>query len=176
MERSTFCCPSASRGFRRRSEARSAVGNRRFACSLFTECHARDQSSLLSAFPVFGVHPAMFDLEAYFSRIAYVVTREPSLATLAAIHRHHVRAIPFENLDVLLGRGIRIDLVSIAQKLIQGSRGGYCFEQNGLLRAALTALGFAVNPLIARVRWQVPLETETAFTHMLLRVETEDGP
>jgi N-hydroxyarylamine O-acetyltransferase len=118
----------------------------------------------------------MFDLEAYFSRIGYVGTREPSLATLAAIHRHHVRAIPFENLDVLLGRSIRIDLSSITEKLIHGSRGGYCFEQNALLRAALTAIGFRVTPHMARVRWQVPPETETALTHMLLRVETGAGP
>lgn len=118
----------------------------------------------------------MFDLEAYFSRIRYVGTREPTLATLSAIHRLHARTIPFENLDVLLGRGIRIDLASIGEKLIHGLRGGYCFEQNGLLRAALTALGFRATPLMARVRWQVPPETETALTHMLLRVETEVGP
>jgi N-hydroxyarylamine O-acetyltransferase len=118
----------------------------------------------------------MIDLNAYFSRIGYDGTRAPTLANLTEIHRQHARSIPFENLDVLLGRGIRIDLVSIQQKLIQQQRGGYCFEQNALLAAALQLLGFQVTSLLARVRWQVPPETETPLTHMLLRVETENGP
>jgi N-hydroxyarylamine O-acetyltransferase len=115
------------------------------------------------------------DLDAYFARIGYSGPREPSLAVLNAVHAHHVRAIPFENIDVLLGRGIRIDLLSIEQKLVKGRRGGYCFEQNGLFSAVLRALGFAVTPLIARVRWQVPEGTNAPFTHMLIRVETEEG-
>jgi N-hydroxyarylamine O-acetyltransferase len=118
----------------------------------------------------------MINLDAYFSRIAYTGTRAPTLATLIEIHRHHARAIPFENLDVLLGRGIRIDSASIEKKLIHDRRGGYCFEQNGLLREVLQALGYHVTPLIGRVRWQVPAESETALTHMILRVETEVGP
>jgi N-hydroxyarylamine O-acetyltransferase len=116
------------------------------------------------------------DLDAYFARIGYTGTRAPTLATLTGIHRHHARAIPFENLDVLLGRGIRIDQTSIVRKLIHDRRGGYCFEQNGLLRDVLTELGFRVTPLMARVRWQVPADVETPLTHMLLHVETEDGP
>ena len=90
----------------------------------------------------------MIDLEAYFSRIEYTGTRVPTLATLTEIHRHHARAIPFENLDVLLGRGIRIDPTSVEKKLIHDRRGGYCFEQNGLLRDVLTTLGFRVTPEI----------------------------
>lgn len=114
----------------------------------------------------------MVDLEAYFDRISYTGTRDPSAATLTAIHRQHVRSIPFENLDVLLGRGIRIDEASIERKLVQDRRGGYCFEQNRLLAAVLQALGFGVTPLMARVRWQVPRGTSTPLTHVLLRVET----
>lgn len=116
------------------------------------------------------------NLETYFARIGYSGTRETTLETLTAIHRHHVGAIPFENLDVLLGRGIRIDSASVREKLITQRRGGYCFEQNGLLFSVLTALGFRVTPLIARVRWQVPVDVPTPLTHMLLRVETECGP
>ncbi|MEO7598769.1 MAG: arylamine N-acetyltransferase, partial [Opitutus sp.] len=66
-----------------------------------------------------------------------------------------------------------IDLASIERKLVAGRRGGYCFEQNALLGAALQALGFAVTPLMARVRWQIPAEIATGLTHMLLRVEAE---
>ena len=113
------------------------------------------------------------DLAAYFARIGYTGPRAATLATLTAIHQHHVRAIPFENLDVLLGRGISLELAAIEQKLVQQKRGGYCFEQNGLLRDVLRALGFRVTPLIARVRWQVPAEVATPCTHMVLRVEVD---
>lgn len=113
-------------------------------------------------------------LDAYFARIGYTGPRDPTLAVLTAIHQHHVRAIPFENLDVLLGRGIDLSPAAITQKLVHDRRGGYCFEQNGLLRDVLRALGFRVTPLIARVRWQVPDDVVTALTHMLLRVDLGD--
>ncbi len=111
------------------------------------------------------------DLEAYFTRIGYTGPREPTLEVLTAIHQHHSRAIPFENLDVLLGRGINIEPAAIERKLVHDRRGGYCFEQNSLLRLVLTTLGFQVTPLIGRVRWQVPAETATGLTHVFLRVD-----
>ncbi|HYP17876.1 MAG TPA: arylamine N-acetyltransferase [Opitutus sp.] len=116
------------------------------------------------------------DLDAYFARIGYAGPRTPSFATLAEIQRRHICAIPFENLDVLLGRPIQLDLAAIEQKLVHQRRGGYCFEQNALLRAALTGLGFPVRSLIARVRWQVPADTDTAKTHMVLSVDVEGRP
>ncbi len=115
--------------------------------------------------------PSSFDLDAYLARIDYTGPREASLAALAQIHYRHVCSIPFENLDILLGRPIRIDPSSVQQKLIHDRRGGYCFEHNTLFAAALTALGFRVTPLAARVRWQVPAEVKTALTHMILAVE-----
>ena len=117
--------------------------------------------------------PAL-DLDAYFARIGYTGPREPTLAALAAILRKQVCTIPFENLDVLLGRPIRTDVGSVVRKLVHDRRGGYCFEQNHLLLYALRGLGFTAEPMIARVRWQVPPETATGLTHMLVRV-TLDG-
>ena len=111
------------------------------------------------------------DLDAYFARIAYDGPRDPTLPTLIALHQHHARAIPYENLDVLLGRPISLEPAAIARKLIHTRRGGYCFEHNALLRDVLRALGFHVTQLIARVRWQIPAEVPTAFTHMVLRVD-----
>lgn len=113
------------------------------------------------------------NLDAYLSRIGYTGSRAPTLETLSGIHRRHPEAIPFENLDVLLGRPIRLELGSIEQKLVRERRGGYCFEQNTLLFAALRALGFRVTPMIARVRWQVPADVTTPQTHMVLRVEID---
>lgn len=111
------------------------------------------------------------DLDAYFERIGYTGPRTAAFATLAAIHRHHAEAIPFENLDILLGRGIRLDLPALEQKLVRDRRGGYCFEHNGLLAAVLRALGFVVTPMLARVRWQVPAGVPTPQTHMILRID-----
>lgn len=110
-------------------------------------------------------------LDAYFARIGYTGPRDPTLATLTAIHQHHARAIPYENLDVLLGRPISLDPAAIERKLVHERRGGYCFEQNALLCSVLRTLGFHVTTHIARVRWQIPADVCTALTHMVLRVD-----
>ncbi len=113
------------------------------------------------------------DLEAYFRRVNYSGTREPTLETLRALNFAHVCAIPFENLDILLGRGIPIDLATIEKKIVRGGRGGYCFEQNTLFSAVLRQMGFAVTTLAARVRWNVAPETATPRTHMVLLVDLD---
>jgi N-hydroxyarylamine O-acetyltransferase len=111
-----------------------------------------------------------FDLDAYLRRIGYTGPRTISLETLAAVHRAHASAIPFENLDPLLGRPLQLDIVSLQHKLVAQRRGGFCYEQNLLLGAALRAIGFGVTDLAARVRWNMPPEVTRPRTHMLLAV------
>jgi N-hydroxyarylamine O-acetyltransferase len=113
------------------------------------------------------------DLDAYLDRIAYIGPREPSLACLHGLLAAHSSTIPFENLDVLLGRGISLDPAAIEQKLVGDRRGGYCFEQNSLLLLALEALGFRVTPLSARVRLQRPRDYTPPRTHLFVRVEID---
>ena len=115
------------------------------------------------------------DLDAYFARIGYTGPRTPTLAVLHALTLHHATSIPFENLDVLLGRGISLAPEAIFQKLVRDRRGGYCFEQNNLLLLVLRALGYRVTPIGARVRWQIPRDIQPARTHLFLRVHFEDG-
>src|SRR6185295_14851436 len=105
-----------------------------------------------------------FDLDGYLARIGYDGPRRASHETLTALHEAHEAAIPFENLDILLGHPISIELAALQLKLVGGRRGGYCFEQNTLFRAVLEALGFRVTSLAARVRGGGVLRPRT---HML---------
>lgn len=116
-------------------------------------------------------------LAAYCRRIGWDGPVAPDRATLEAFALRHPGAIPFENLDPFLGRPVDLSADALVAKLIQRRRGGYCFEQNGLLRLALEATGFEVVPLSARVLWMQPPDAPVPpRTHMLLRVELAEGP
>lgn len=118
-----------------------------------------------------------FRFSDYLTRIGHDGALQPDLATLTALHRAHVDKIPFEGLDPLLGRPVELDAASIQDKLLDRGRGGYCFEQNALFKAALETIGFKVTGLGARVRWMAPPESPLGpKTHMLLKVDLADGP
>lgn len=112
-------------------------------------------------------------LDAYRARIGYDGPLRPDFDTLAAIHRLHSRAIPFENLNPLLGLPVLLDAASLQRKLVEGGRGGYCFEHNLLLAHVLRQIGFEVTTLAARVMWNLPAEVVRPRTHMLLAVALE---
>ncbi len=114
-----------------------------------------------------------FDLSAYLTRIALKVPPPATAEGLAILQHAHRLAIPFENLDILLGRGIAIDSASVFAKLVTARRGGYCFEQNRLFGDALDALGFAWRPLLGRV-WLGYEGPPPGKTHALCLV-TIDG-
>jgi len=111
------------------------------------------------------------DLDAYRARVGYSGDRPPCFETLRSLHLAHATHIPFENLDILLGRSIELDLASVQAKLVAGRRGGYCFEHNTLFAAMLEALGFSVTRLGARVL--MGTEGIRPRTHMLLAVHSE---
>ncbi len=113
------------------------------------------------------------DLDAYLRRTGARAPLAPSAEALSDLQRAHLGAIPFENLDILLGRPILLDLGSLQDKLVGARRGGYCFEQNTLFRAVLERLGFTVTSLAARVR--AGATGVRARTHMLLQVELSEG-
>lgn len=116
------------------------------------------------------------DIDSYLARIGYKGDRAPTLETLQAIHKQHTQTIAFENLNSFLKQPVLLDLASLQQKLIYKGRGGYCFEQNLLLRSVLIALGFQVTNLTARVLWNLPEGTVTARSHMLLQVDIDRQP
>jgi N-hydroxyarylamine O-acetyltransferase len=90
-------------------------------------------------------------LDAYLERIGFTGSAEPSEATLVALYKRHLSAIPFENLDIFLRGGVSVDLESIQDKIVFRGRGGYCYEQAQLFGAVLERLGFGVERLLARV-------------------------
>jgi N-hydroxyarylamine O-acetyltransferase len=116
--------------------------------------------------------PSTFDLDAYFERIGYTGQRTATRDTLEAVHALHPAAIPFENLNPLLGWPVALDVESLEAKMVAGGRGGWCFEHNTLFRHALEALGFSVTSLAARVLWNAALDSPIGpRSHMLLLVD-----
>jgi N-hydroxyarylamine O-acetyltransferase len=117
---------------------------------------------------------ATLDLDAYFDRIRWDGGTRPTFDTLAGLLHAHMSSIPFENLDVLLGRPIRLDLEGLQDKLVRAHRGGYCFEQATLFATALEKLGFAPIRHSARVVLVNP-RTVAPRTHMFLTVALPGG-
>ena len=119
----------------------------------------------------------MLDLDAYLHRIAYTGPRAPTLAVLNALCAAHPAAIAFENLDPLLGHAPLLTPAALQAKLVAQRRGGYCYEQNALLRLALLALGMQVTSLAARVVWMSAADAPPRpRSHMLLKVALPDAP
>jgi N-hydroxyarylamine O-acetyltransferase len=110
------------------------------------------------------------DVAGYLARVNLA-----ALTSLAAVHRAHATSIIFENFDPASGRPVLLDPAHLEDKLIARKRGGYCFEQNLLLGAALESLGVDdVTPMLARVRLG-PEGTPRPLNHLLLRVVDGDA-
>jgi N-hydroxyarylamine O-acetyltransferase len=110
----------------------------------------------------------MFDVDAYLARIG--LHGRPSVPE---VHRAHITAIPFENLDPHCGIPVSLAVEDLERKLVAERRGGYCFEQNLLLKAALEALGAEVELLLARVRLGAVPGVTRPRAHLLLRVRAD---
>lgn len=112
------------------------------------------------------------DLPAYLARIGLTGQPSPTATTLDALHRGHTTSIPFENLDIMLGRDIPLDVRSLQRKLVASRRGGYCFEHAALFAAVLERLGFRFTALSGRVTLGGEWSSRPP-THALIVVETE---
>ncbi|MDP3855164.1 arylamine N-acetyltransferase [Phenylobacterium sp.] len=112
------------------------------------------------------------DVQAYLDRVGFSGPARADLATLTALHRGHLRSIPYENLDVQLGRPMTLDTGAAFDKLVTRRRGGWCYEMNGLLGAVLQEIGFSVTRMAGSVsrgeRGDRPLGN-----HLVLRVELD---
>lgn len=113
------------------------------------------------------------DVEAYLQRINYDGTLEPTPETLRRLHRAHMYAVPFENLDILLGRTITLSVPAFFEKIVRRRRGGFCYELNALFGWLLREIGFDLEMLSARVYSGGAPGPE--FDHMLLLLETGES-
>jgi N-hydroxyarylamine O-acetyltransferase len=93
----------------------------------------------------------IFDCDSYLLRIGYVGKVIPNEKHLKGLHHAHLHTIPFENFDILSGKGINLEPEALFDKLVHNNRGGYCFEVNGLFLGALKTFGFEARPLLGRV-------------------------
>ena len=115
----------------------------------------------------------MMDLDQYLERIGYGGPIAVDEACLAAIHRHHALAIPYENVDVQLRRPLDLDPARIFDKLVTRRRGGWCYEMNGLLGQALVAVGFRVTRLAGGVMRSITGDMALG-NHLVLRVDLDE--
>lgn len=116
---------------------------------------------------------AELDLDSYLRRIGFQGEPSATLATLRELQSGHVSHFPFENLEIQLGREIKLDLPSLQRKMVLDRRGGYCYEHTVLFAAVLERLGFGVEGLSARVRLGQE-DRRLPATHATLRVTTPD--
>jgi N-hydroxyarylamine O-acetyltransferase len=113
------------------------------------------------------------NVPAYLARISYNGSLEPTAETLCLLHLAHLYTVPFENLDIHLGRKITCDESRFFHKIVGLRRGGFCYELNGAFASLLRELGFRVTLLSARVA----REDGTAspeFDHLALRVDLDE--
>ena len=115
------------------------------------------------------------DLAAYLDRVGFEGPARPDAATLIALHRAHLYAIPYENFDVQFGRPLTIDPEAAFEKIVGRRRGGWCYEMNGLFASALEAIGFTVTRLAGGVRRDLMGEVMVG-NHLVLKVDLEGGP
>lgn len=113
----------------------------------------------------------MIDVSAYLDRINYRGATEPTIETLRGLHRAHLLAVPFENLDIQRGRRIVLDEAALFEKIVVNRRGGFCYELNSLFTSLLRQLGFDVTVFSANVlHGGIPSEID----HFTLLIQLEE--
>src|SRR5712691_1982485 len=113
------------------------------------------------------------NVAAYLGRIGYKGKVSPTVETLRGLHRAHLLSVPFENLDISLGRQILCDEGAFVRKIVERHRGGFCYEINGAFASLLRSIGFKVTLLSARVPKKDGSDGPE-FDHLALRVDLDE--
>ncbi len=75
----------------------------------------------------------------------------PTMSLLEQLTRRHVARFPFASIGPQLGDPLPLDVDALFDRIVVRRRGGYCFEQNGLMFDILRGLGFDTTMVLARV-------------------------
>lgn len=114
------------------------------------------------------------NIDAYLERIGHRGLVAPDLTSLISLHRLHSQAIPYENIDVQLGRRVDLDAERIYDKMVTRERGGWCFEMNGLFQWALSEIGFKVTRMVGAVPGAQEEAMDPMGNHLVLRVDLDE--
>ena len=118
-------------------------------------------------------------VSGYLSFLGYADRPPPTLETLAEVHRRHLAQVPYENLEIMLGRPPSVDPLESLARVARVGRAGYCFHQNGALETVLVDLGYAVSRRGGHV-WTAEDDRWTgSLNHLVLVVSglpTEENP
>jgi len=117
---------------------------------------------------------AALDAAAYLRRLGYGGPTRPAATTLAGLHLAHLRAVPFENLDIARGQPISLQIADLFDKIVRRRRGGFCYELNGLFAALLRQLAFQVT-LLGAVFPRPPGLVAPELDHLALLVADPEG-
>lgn len=112
------------------------------------------------------------EVRAYLERIGYDGPLDGSAAALAELQECHLHAVPYENLDILNGVPLSLEIPALYDKIVVRGRGGYCFELNALFGLLLRELGYPVTDLFARF-WRDEPNAPPKRRHQVLKVEAE---
>ncbi|MBS7705079.1 arylamine N-acetyltransferase family protein [Chelatococcus asaccharovorans] len=111
-------------------------------------------------------------LDTYLARIGVERPASLDIHSLSRLHRAHLMAFTWEALDAFMGWPSAITPASAFTKMVEGRRGGWCYEMNGLFGAALAALGFRVTRLCGGVNREI-LGDIAIGNHLTLRVDLD---
>ena len=113
------------------------------------------------------------DLAAYLDRIAYRGPLRPDRETLFGVHRAHIETVPYENLDIHLGRKLELSDEFFFDKVVRRRTGGWCYVMNGSLSWALRQIGFRVHRVVAGVNREL-MGDEMMGNHLAILVDLDE--
>jgi N-hydroxyarylamine O-acetyltransferase len=119
--------------------------------------------------------PDSASIRTYLRRIGFARTPRPDLETLTELHRRHIRGIPYDALDVQLRRPVTLDPRDAFRKLVETTRGGWCYEMNGLFGWILEGLGFRITRVGASVE-RADDDPVGNSAHLILLVDIDGVP
>ncbi|TKG66226.1 arylamine N-acetyltransferase family protein [Prauserella endophytica] len=114
------------------------------------------------------------DVAAYLARLGIDEAEPPSVEALHRLHAAHVERVPYETLEIQLGRPTSLDPAESARRIVAG-RGGYCFHLNGAFSALLRQLGYRVTRHLGGAQMTAADPAAITREHLALTVDALPG-